>query len=166
MKVTEDFVIGVDDTLRVDVWKDPESSAPQVVVRPDGKITVPLIKDVQAAGLTPKQLEESIAQKLTAFLKDAPTVTVIVLKIESRKVSIVGNVGRQGDFPLSGPMTVMELIAKAGGITENAKGGGKAIKVLRKKDGSLLDFNYREVIEGRNLKQNVLLENGDMVLVR
>ncbi len=165
-KVSDDFIIGVDDVLRVDVWRDPDSSAAQVVVRPDGKITVPLIKDVQAAGLTTKQLEESITQKLLQFMKDPPTVTIIVLKIESRKVTILGKISKPGVYPFGEPLTVLELIGRAGGPTEDAKGGGKAIKILRKKDGSLLDFNYREALEGKNLKQNVLLENGDIVMVR
>jgi polysaccharide export outer membrane protein len=162
--VSPDFVIGVEDALSVNVWKDADSSAPQVVVMPDGKITLPLIKDVQAAGLTARQLEASITEKLSQFLKDVPPVTVIILKIESRKVSIVGAVGRPGAYPLVGPLTVLELIARAGGIGEYAKGGGKAIKILRK--GSTIDFNYREVIEGKNLKQNIFLENGDVVMVR
>lgn len=161
----EDFIIGVEDVLTVNVWKDPDSSVPQVVVRPDGKITLPLIKDVQAAGLTTKQLEESITQLLTPFMKQ-PVVTVIVLKIESRKVSIVGAVSKPGAYPLGAPMTVLELIARAGGLTEFAKGGGKSIKVLRKKDGSTVSFNYKEVVEGKNLKQNIFLENGDIVMVR
>jgi len=165
-KIVEDFVIGVEDVLAIDVWKDKDSSAPQVVVRPDGKITVPLIKDVQAAGLTTKQLEESITQKLLKFMQEPPTVTVIVLKIESQKVSIVGAIGKSGAYPLGAPMTVLELIARAGGVTEFAKGGGKSIKILRKKDGRTIDFNLKEVMAGTNLKQNIFLENGDIVMVR
>lgn len=165
-KITEDFVIGIEDVLAIDVWKDKDSSAPQVVVRPDGKITIPLIKDVQAAGLTTKQLEESITQKLLKFMQEPPTVTVIVLKIESQKVSIVGAIGRPGAYPLGAPMTVLELIARAGGVTEYAKGGGKSIKILRKKDGSTIDFNLKEVMAGKNLKQNIFLDNGDIVMVR
>jgi polysaccharide biosynthesis/export protein len=165
-KATGDFIIGVEDVLAIDVWKDKDSSAPQVVVRPDGKITVPLIKDVQAAGLTTKQLEESITEKLLKFMQEPPTVTVIVLKIESQKVSIVGAISKPGAYPLGAPMTVLELIARAGGVTEFAKGGGKSIKILRKKDGRTIDFNLKEVMAGTNLKQNIFLENGDIVMVR
>ncbi len=165
-QVSDDFVIGVEDVLRVNVWRDPDSSAPQVVVRPDGKITLPLIKDVQAAGLTTKQLEESITQKFMQFMSAPPTVTIIVEKIESRKVTIVGSISKPGAYPFGAPLTVLELIGRAGGPTEFAKGGGKAIKILRKKDGSTIDFNYREVLEGKNLKQNIFLENGDIVMVR
>jgi polysaccharide export outer membrane protein len=165
-KVSDDFVIGIEDVLSINVWRDPDSSAPQVVVRPDGKITIPLIKDVQAAGLTTKQLEESITQKFLQFMKDPPTVTIIVVKIESRKVSIVGNISKPGTYLFGAPLTVLELIGRAGGLTEFAKGGGTAIKILRKKDGSTIDFNYKEVLKGENLKQNILLENGDIVMVR
>jgi polysaccharide biosynthesis/export protein len=165
-KANDDFVIGIDDFLKVDVWKDADSSVPQVVVRPDGMITLPIIKDVQAAGLTTKQLEGSITQKLHDFIKEVPPVTVIVLKIQSRKVSIGGRVAKPGTYPFGEPLTVLELIIRAGGPTEDAKGGGKAIKILRKRDGSTIDFNYREVLEGKNLKQNILLENGDIVMVR
>ncbi len=165
-KVSDDFVIGVEDVLSVNVWRDADSSAPQVVVRPDGKITIPLIKDVQAAGLTTKQLEESITQKFLQFMKEPPTVTIIVIKIESRTVSIAGAISKPGTYPLIAPLTVLELIARAGGPSEFAKGGGKFIKILRKKDGSTINFNYREVIEGKNLKQNIFLEPGDIVMVR
>jgi polysaccharide biosynthesis/export protein len=161
-QVSENFVIGLEDTLAVSVWKEADHSAPQVVVRPDGMITLPLIGEIRAAGLTPAQLEANIAEKLKTFLT-APSVTVSVLKIESQKVSIVGQVGRQGSYPLGSPMTVLDLIAKAGGLTEYAK--AKDIKILRKKDGKVLNFNYKDVIKGKNMKQNVFLENGDTVMV-
>jgi len=165
-KISDDFVIGVDDILSVEVWRSPDHSAPHAVVRPDGKITLPLIKDVQAAGLTTKQLEESVTQKFMGFLKERPTVTITVLKIESRKVSIGGNIAKPSAYSFGEPLTVLELIIRAGGPTEYAKGGGKAIKIIRKKDGSIIDFNYPEVLQGKNLRQNILLENGDIVMVR
>jgi polysaccharide biosynthesis/export protein len=165
-QVSDDFIIGVDDVLSVSVWKDSDSTVPQAVVRPDGKITLPLIKDVPAAGLTTRQLEESITQKLQQFLTEVPPVSIIVLKIESQKVSIVGQISKPGAYPFGARLTVLELIARAGGLAETARGGGNSIKILRKKDGSLLDFKYKEVIQGVNLKQNVFLENGDIVMVR
>jgi polysaccharide biosynthesis/export protein len=164
-KISDDFVIGVDDILNIQVWRSPDHSAPHSVVRPDGKITLPLIKDVQAAGLTTKQLEESIVQQFSGVLKE-PIVIITVLKIESRKVSVGGNIAKPGAYPFGEPLTVLELIIRAGGPTEYAKGGGKAIKILRKKDGSTIDFNYQEVLQGKNLRQNILLENGDIVMVR
>lgn len=166
LKISDDFVIGVDDVLSIEVWRSPEHSVPHAVVRPDGKITIPLIKDVKAAGLTTKQLEEIVAQNFLSMLKELPTVTITVLKIESRKVSIGGNIAKPATYSFGEPLTVLELIIRAGGPTEYAKGGGKAIKILRKKDGSTIDFNYQEVLQGKNLKQNILLDNGDIVMVR
>jgi polysaccharide biosynthesis/export protein len=165
-KISDDFVIGVDDVLSIEVWRSPDHSVPHAVVRPDGKITLPLMKDVQAAGLTTKQLEEVITQNFMSFMKELPTVTITVLKIESRKVSIGGNIARPATYSFGEPLTVLELIIRAGGPTEYAKGGGKFIKILRKKDGSIIDFNYQEVMQGQNLKQNIFLENGDIVMVR
>ncbi len=162
-QVSENFVIGVEDVLSINVWKEAELSLPQVVVRPDGKITLPVIGDVQAAGFTTKQLKDNLVEKLKDLVI-APTVTVIVVKIESQKISIVGNVGKQGAYPLVAPITVLELIARAGGLTEYAK--SKDIKILRKRDGKTLSFNYNDVIKGKNLQQNIVLENGDIVMVR
>lgn len=161
-QVDENYVIGLEDILGVTVWREPELSAPQVVVRPDGKITLPLLGDIQASGATTGGLKELVAQRLKEFV-EAPTVSVMVIKIESRKVSIVGSVSKPGIYPLGAPMTVLELIARAGGLTEYAK--TKDIKIVRKKDGSTLLFNYKEVIKGNHLEQNIILENGDMVLV-
>ncbi len=162
-QVSENYVIGVEDVLSINVWKETELSQPQIVVRPDGKITLPVIGDVQAAGLTTKQLRDNLVEKLKDLVI-APTVTVIVTKIESQKVSIVGNVAKQGTYPLGSPVTVLELIARAGGLTEYAK--SKSITILRKKDGKTLNFNYNDVIKGKNLQQNIVLENGDIVMVR
>jgi polysaccharide export outer membrane protein len=162
-KVPEGFVIGLEDVLSVNVWKEPDHSAQQVVVRPDGMITLPMIGDIKADGLTPKQLEEAITTKLNEVLT-APAVTVTVLRIESLKVTIIGNVGKPGVYPLTAPMTVLELIAKAGGLVPDLA-HGKNIKIIKKKDGRLLFFNYDEVIHGRSLRMNVFLETGDMVIV-
>ncbi len=160
--VSEGFVVGVQDVLAINVWKEPELSASEVVVRPDGMITLPLIGDVRADGLTTLQLQEAISNRLTAYVAN-PTVTVTVVRIESHKVSIVGQVTKPGSYPLIAPMTVLELIALAGGLTEYAK--TKDIKIVRKKDGKTLSFNYKDVIKGKNLQQNVFLEVGDIVLV-
>lgn len=161
-QVSENFVIGLEDVLSIYVWKEPELSAPSIVVRPDGKITLPLIGDIQASGSTPEQLKEVLTQRLKDYV-EIPTVTVSVLRIESQKVSIVGSVGRPGTYALGAPLTVLELIARAGGLTEYAK--AKDIKIVRKKDGRTLFFNYKDVIKGKKLEQNIILENGDIVLV-
>jgi polysaccharide export outer membrane protein len=161
-QVSESFVIGLEDVLFVSVWKETDHSAPQVTVRPDGKITLPLIGDIQAAGYTPRQLEKVISDRLKDYLT-APNVTVGLVRIESQKVSIVGSVSRPGSYPIGAPMTVMDLIARAGGLSEYAK--GNSIKIIRKRDGKTLLFKYKEVINGKNLAQNIILENGDIVMV-
>ena len=159
-----DFVIGLEDVLAVNVWKDPELSIKEVVVRPDGKISVPLVGDIQADGLTVRQLQDSIAAKLRDYVT-TPMVTVTVTKVLSKSVSIVGQVLKPGVFPLGSPTTVMELLARAGGLTLDAK--PKKIKVIRKEQGKsiTLPFNYNDMIEGKDLKQNILLNNGDIVVV-
>ncbi len=132
-------MIGVEDVLAVNIWKDVDTSVPNVVVRPDGKITLPLIGDVLASGLTTKQLTDSITEKIKKFLDD-PTVAVIVVRIESQKVSIIGAVSKPGSYPLGAPLTVLELLARAGGLTDYAK--TKNIRILRKKGGQTILFNY------------------------
>jgi len=157
------YVIGASDVLDVNVWKEPDVTR-SVPVRPDGKISLPLINDVQAAGLTPQQLAASITEKLRKFLTD-PQVTVIVSQINSQKIYITGEVARAGAFQLTPGMTVLQAITSAGGFTAYAN--TKGIYVLRVRDGKQfqLPFNYRDVIKGKNTAQNVTLEPGDTVVV-
>ena len=160
----QDYIVGIEDVLALNVWKEPELCIKDVVVRPDGKISLPLAGDVKADGLSVKQLQEAIAQKLREYIT-APVVTVTVTKIMSRTVSIVGQVMKSGVYPLGASMTVLELLARAGGLTEDAK--SKKIKIFRKEDGKTITFpfNYNDMIAGKNLKQNILLKNGDEVVV-
>lgn len=160
----DSFVIGNEDVLAVSVWKEPELTK-SVPVRSDGKITLPLVGDVQAAGKTPLQLEQDLASKLQNFIT-SPSVTVSVEKVNSRKFNILGEVGRPGSFPLTASMTVMDAIATAGGFKDFAKKTG--VYILRKApDGSQtrLNFNYKEFIKGKNPSQNVKLEPNDTVIV-
>jgi len=163
--VPEDFVIGLEDVLRIDVWEDPKLSVAEVMVRPDGKISVPLINDITASGLTPIQLKEQLEEKFNEFLKASPTVTVVVLKIGSQYVSIVGQVNSPGVFYLGSPMTVLELLARAGGFLEYAD--VKNISIMRKTNNSTKNysFNYKDVAKGKNPQQNITLKNGDIVIV-
>jgi polysaccharide biosynthesis/export protein len=133
----QDFIIGLEDVLSINVWKDPELSAREIVVRPDGKISLPLAGDVLANGLTVKQLQDSIAHKLKDYIT-TPIVTVTVVKIFSQSVSVVGQVVKPGVFSLGAPMTVMELLARAGGLTLDAK--PKKIKILRKDQGKTYEW--------------------------
>jgi polysaccharide export outer membrane protein len=135
-----------------------------VVVRPDGKISLPLVNELQAAGLTPAQLRAAVEKAAAKWVKE-PDATVIVKTINSRKVSILGNVGKAGTYPLTGDMTVLQLIALAGGLQEYAD--AKGITIMRKQDGRdvTLKFNYKDVVKGKNLQQNVSLKPGDTVIV-
>jgi polysaccharide export outer membrane protein len=158
------FVIGVDDVLAVNVWKETEISR-SVPVRSDGKISLPLVGEVMAAGETPKKLEEEIAAKLQNYISE-PEVTVIVQEIKSQRFNVLGLVVRPGSYALGGPTTVLDAIAQAGGFRDFAK--QKSIYVLRQnQDGTQarLAFNYKEVIKGRNPGQNVTLEPRDTVVV-
>ena len=159
-----DYVIGLEDVLSVIVWREPDLSVRDMTVRPDGKITIPLINDIQAAGLTADRLQAQIAEKLKDFIA-SPNVTVVVTKVVSQKVSVVGEVGQPGIYTLGGPMTVLELLAKAGGLREYAK--KKNITIVRQEGGRAVryKFNYKDISEGKNLQQNITLKNGDIVIV-
>ena len=158
-----DYVIGPGDRLSVLYWDDAKMSA-QVVVRPDGMISLPLLNDVPAAGLTVDGLRALITKGALAFV-EGPNVQVIVLEILSRRVFITGMVGSPAHYPLLGPTTVLQLIATAGGLQEYAN--KKNIRIIRDEGGQQRSFrfNYNDVLQGRNLQQNILLKPGDTVLV-
>jgi len=158
-----EYVIGPNDTLSVLFWRDKDMSA-DVVVRPDGNITLPLLNDIQAAGLTPEQLRERILAEARRYIED-PSPTVVVKEINSRKVFITGQVEKPGPYPISEPTTVLHLIAIAGGLKEFAD--GKKILVMRTDKGRQVayTFDYRELLKGKNLRQNIELKPGDTVVV-
>jgi polysaccharide export outer membrane protein len=145
------------------VWKEPEVSG-AVNVRPDGKISMPLLNDVQAAGLTPMALKNDITEKLTKFIAE-PRVTVMVTATNSQRVFVLGEVGRPGTLPLSPNMTVLQAISAAGGLTPFAN--QKKIYVLRTEGGKQQKhmFNYKEVLKGENEAQNIELKAGDTLVV-
>jgi polysaccharide export outer membrane protein len=157
------YVIGPEDVLSIVVWREKDMSA-DAVVRPDGKITLPLLNDFQAAGLTPDQLRAEVEKAALKYMKE-PSATVIVKTINSRKVHVLGSVMKAGTYPLAGDMTVLQAIATAGGLQEYAD--EKHITVMRKEDGKdkVLKFNYKDVIHQKNLQQNVMLKPGDTVIV-
>jgi len=158
-----DYVIGPDDVLTVVFWREKDMSG-DFGVRPDGKISLPLVNDVQAAGLTPDQLRLRITEAASNFIED-PTVTVVVKAINSRKVFITGQVNKPGPYPLSGPITVLQLIATAGGVLEYAD--TKNILIMRTDNGRPVSyrFNYKDVMKRKNLKQNIELKAGDTIIV-
>jgi polysaccharide export outer membrane protein len=157
------YIIGADDVLQISVWKEPDVTR-TVPVRPDGKITLPLINDVQAAGLTPVQLSLSITEKLKKFIAN-PLVSVSVASINSRKIYIMGEIGRSGAYPLLANMTVLQALASAGSFTQFAN--LKKIYVMRVENGKQVKypFNYKEVIKGNLLEQNIVLKPGDTIVV-
>lgn len=161
--VPSDYVIGAEDVLGVLFWREADMSG-DVAVRPDGMITLPLVGDVKAAGLTPIALRETIQEAAAKYLAD-PNVTVVVRQLNSRKVFITGQVGTPGAFPLTGPRTVMQLIALAGGLTEYAD--GEHITIMRQEAGKTRSFrfNYKDVSKGKKLEQNIQLLPGDTVVV-
>lgn len=157
------YIIGESDVLNINVWKEPDVSR-TIPVRPDGKISLPLLNDVQAAGLTPMQLQQQITEKLRKFLTE-PQVTVIVTQINSQHVYIMGEVNRPGTFPLVPKMTVLQLITTAGGFTQFANTG--KIRIVRNENGKqkTYTFNYKELMQGRNPDQNIELKSGDSIVV-
>ena len=162
--VPDGYRIGPGDVVQISVWREPDASVPSAVVRGDGNVSLPLIKDVAIAGLTPAEAEKAIAAKLARYI-NAADVTVIVREIHSRKVYMVGAVRTVGPVPLTGSMTVLQAITQAGGLTDYAK--RKQIYVLRTENGKQMKmpFNYEAVINGQGVEQNILLAPNDTVVV-
>jgi polysaccharide export outer membrane protein len=159
----DSFVIGNDDVLAINVWKEPDISR-SIPVRSDGKISLPLVGEVQAAGLTPLKLEKDIAEKLKSYISE-PEVTVMVQQVNSQKFNILGQVNKPGSYVIANSPTVLDAIALAGGFRDFAK--KKAMYVLRHgASGEVrLAFNYKDVSQGKNMEQNVKLQPGDTIIV-
>src|SRR6266852_2705597 len=157
-----DYVIGADDTLHISVWKEPDLTA-TLPVRPEGKIDLPLLNDVPAAGLTPLQLGASITEKLKKYIAD-PRVTVVVTAMNSRRVFVTGEVVHTGAMPLLPNMTMLQALSAAG-FTQFAN--LKNIYLLRTENGRQvkLPFNYKDVVKGNHPEQNIALKPGDTVVV-
>lgn len=157
------YVIGAQDILDISVWKETELTR-VVPVRPDGKISLPLLNDVQAAGLTPTQLAAQITESLKKFVTN-PQVTVIVSQINSQRVYILGEAARPGAYPLLPGMTILQALSSAGGFTQFAK--LKSIYLLRDVNGKQekYPFNYKDAIGGKHLEQNLVLKAGDTIVV-
>jgi polysaccharide export outer membrane protein len=161
--VPTDYVVGPEDVLGVLFWREADMSG-DVTVRPDGRITLPLVGEMNAAGLPPDALRDQIQKAATKYLTD-PTVTVVVRTINSRKVYITGQVASPGVYPLVGPRNVLQLIAMAGGLNEYAKADRISITRVEPSGTRSFKFNYKDVEKGKNLGQNILLKPGDTVLV-
>ncbi len=163
LEIPPGYTIGADDVLNVMFWRDKEMTA-DVVVRPDGRITLPLVNDVIAAGLTPEQLRDRVRAEASKFVEE-PSVTVVVKQINSRRVFITGLVGKPGAYPMTRAITVLQLISIAGGLDEFAN--VKKIMIMRNDGGRQISmkFNYADVRQGKNLQQNIELQAGDTVVV-
>ncbi len=160
----ETYLIGVTDVLRINIWRNPELSV-DVPVRPDGKISVPLLDDVQAEGLTPTELKEVLTRELEEYVA-SPHVTVIVLQMNSRFVSVIGGVNREGRIPLTRELRVLEAGAASGGFTTFADKNN--VRVVRRESGGAeheYRFNYGAYIKGKAPGSNLVLANGDTIIV-
>jgi polysaccharide export outer membrane protein len=157
------YVIGPEDVLTIVYWRDKDMTT-DVQVRPDGKISLPLINEVDAAGLTPEQLREELTRRSQEFFED-PNVAVVVKTINSRKVFVMGQVAKTGPFPLTGPTTVMQLLSLAGGLGEYAD--SENIRILRTEKGRQVSYrvNYKDLRSGKKLEQNIELKPGDTIVV-
>ncbi len=153
------YTLGPEDVIFVRVWREPDLSGP-LAVRPDGKITMPLINEVQAAGATPDQLAKRISDQLSKFINN-PQVMVQVQAVRSQRYYITGEVNRPGAYPLAVPTTVFEAITMAGGFRDFAN----KKKITIRRGSKRIRFNYNDVVKGKNTQQNILLENGDQVIV-
>jgi polysaccharide export outer membrane protein len=152
------YIIGAEDVLQVRVWREPEMSG-NVVVRPDGKVTLALVGDVQAAGLTPEQFRERVVEALSAIL-NKPEVIVSVQEVRSKKYYISGEVGRSGPVPLVTPTTVLQALSSAG-----FREWAKKSKIVIMRGTQRFKFNYNDVIKGKKLEQNIYLQDGDHIYV-
>jgi polysaccharide export outer membrane protein len=160
------YLIGPSDVLAISVWKNPELSLQQVPVRPDGRISTPLVNDVQAAGLTTEQLKQVLTEKLAEYVT-APEVTVVVMQINSRQVFVLGEVLRPGSVPLVHDTRVLDAISMAGGFGTFADKNG--VKIIRRApNGGVTEysFSYGDFVMGTNDEANMLLENGDTIVVK
>lgn len=162
--VPDDYRIGAGDVLEINVWKEPDATVHAVVVRPDGKISMPLLKEVDVVGLTPVELEKKITDGL-AKLINTPDVTIVVTGINSKKIYVNGKVKKEGTIPYTYRMTIMQALSEAGGLTDYAK--KKAIYVLRNDSGRefKFKFDYSAVLKGEHMEQNIPLEPGDIIVV-
>lgn len=153
------YKVGPEDVLFIRVWHEPDFTGP-VSVHTDGKFTMPLVGDLQASGLTPFEIEQNVATALSKYIVK-PLVTVIVQEVRSKRYYLDGEVARPGEYPLVAPTTVLEAISKAGGMAGFAN--EKKIYILR--GSKRIPFNYKQVIRGKNMDQNIQLQNDDHIVV-
>lgn len=161
--IDNSYIIGTEDLITIFVWKEPDLTQ-TVAVRPDGKISMPLLNDIVASGFTTLQLKTEISKQLKQYISE-PVVTVIVQAARSQKASVMGEVARSGTYFINGPTTLVQLISLAGGFRDFAL--TDKISVIREEKGKTLKlkFNYRDFIKGKNLESNIQIKPGDIVIV-
>ena len=159
-----EYRIGSGDVLGVEVWKEPDASNPTLAVRPDGRISLPMLGEMNVAGLTPNELERQLTAKFGELIRGA-RVTVSIKEINSQKIYLIGEVKKEGPVSMKAPMTVLQALAEAGGVTDFAK--RHKIYILRIDQGKreILPFDYAAVLQGQKIAQNILLYPGDTVIV-
>jgi polysaccharide export outer membrane protein len=159
-----DYVIGAGDVLEIVTWKEPDLSREEILVRTDGKISFPLLNDVQAAGLTPLEMKQNMEAALKDFV-ESPFVTITVTSTASKKIYILGEVVNTGEYPLTKNLTVLQAFALAGGFTEWAS--KDEIVLMRKEDGKekIYRINYKNIVKGKDLSQNLKLQADDTIIV-
>jgi len=158
------YRIGPGDVLGIEVWKEPDASSPSLTVRPDGRISVPMLGEMTVTGLTPNELERQLASKFGALIR-GPRVTVSVREVNSERIYLIGEVKKEGPVRMNGPMTVLQALAEGGGVTDFAK--RHKIYILRTDQGKrlVLPFDYPAVVRGEKMQQNIVLVPGDTVIV-
>jgi polysaccharide export outer membrane protein len=161
--MSSSYIVSPKDVLEIQVWKEPDFSR-QVLVRPDGKITLPLIGDIQASGLSCMELKTLLTEKLKSFV-DNPNVTVIVIEYQSKNFYIIGKVNQPGTYTLNPEMTILQALTVAGGLQEWADRDD--IRIIRRSGGreEVFRFDYDKVISGKKLEQNIILEPNDTIIV-
>ena len=157
------YIIQPNDVLEIFVWKEPDLTR-KVLVRPDGRVSFPLVQDMQAAGITPGELKVQVEKKLSEFLS-APEVTIIVEAINSYRIYVLGKVQKPGAVSIEKPVTVLQALALAGGFQEFARDQEMTVIRTAGNENFTFDFNYRDVIKGKKHEQNILLRSGDVVII-
>jgi polysaccharide export outer membrane protein len=159
-----EYRIGAGDVLGIEVWKEPDASSPAAPVRPDGKISLPMVGEVQAAGLTPTELESALTSKYREYIRDTH-VTVVVKEINSKKIYLIGEVKKEGAIRIQAPMTVLQALAEAGGVTDYAS--RRKIYILRTVENRQVKFafDYDAVVRGEKIDENITLAAGDTIVV-
>ena len=163
VKSNGDYRVGSADVINVAVWREPEVST-TVVVRPDGKISVPLIKDLSVAGMTTMEIQAVVEEELFPFL-NSPNVTVTVREINSKNVYVIGEVGSPGVYVIKQPTTVLQILTQAGGLRLFAKKNSVYVLRVENGDQQRFPFKYKEVLKGKNMEQNIFLKPGDTIVV-